>query len=357
MMEYHGRRLELRMQGESHSPEMRVTVTGLPAGEPAALEPMRALLARRRPGQSDLTTGRRETDEPELLCGVRDGVLTGEPVVIRFWNEDCRPEDYAAMQTVPRPGHADYTQYLQSGRIPAGGGALGGRMTLLLCAAGGLVLGLLKKRGITVAGRLLAVGGVRDVPLPLWTEAGRLEALAAQPLPVWSKELIPEMEREICAARAAGDSVGGVIECVALGLPGGLGDPRFEGVTNRLAAALFAIPGVKGVEFGDGFAGAALRGSGQNDAFILRDGRIRTETNHAGGVLGGITTGMPLVVRLAMKPTPSIAAAQRSIDLKTMQPVSLSVGGRHDPCIAVRAVPAAEAVTALVLWDLLSEKE
>ena len=357
MMEYHGRRLELRMQGESHSPEMRVTVTGLPAGEPAELEPMRALLARRRPGQSDLTTGRRETDEPELLCGVRDGVLTGEPVVIRFWNEDCRPEDYAAMQTVPRPGHADYTQYLQSGRIPAGGGALGGRMTLLLCAAGGLVLGLLKKRGITVAGRLLAVGGVRDVPLPLWQEAGRLEALAAQPLPVWSKELIPEMEREICAARAAGDSVGGVIECVALGLPGGLGDPRFEGVTNRLASALFAIPGVKGVEFGDGFAGAALRGSGQNDAFILRDGRIRTETNHAGGVLGGITTGMPLVVRLAMKPTPSIAAAQRSIDLKTMQPVSLSVGGRHDPCIAVRAVPAAEAVTALVLWDLLSEKE
>lgn len=261
------------------------------------------------------------------------------------------------MQTVPRPGHADYTQYLQSGRIPAGGGALGGRMTLLLCAAGGLVLGLLKKRGITVAGRLLAVGGVRDVPLPLWPEAGRLEALAAQPLPVWSKELIPEMEREICAVRAVGDSVGGVIECVALGLPGGLGDPRFEGVTNRLAAALFAIPGVKGVEFGDGFAGAALRGSGQNDAFILRDGRIRTETNHAGGVLGGITTGMPLVVRLAMKPTPSIAAAQRSIDLKTMQSVSLSVGGRHDPCIAVRAVPAAEAATALVLWDLLSEKE
>lgn len=357
MMEYHGRRLELRMQGESHSPEMRVTVTGLPAGEPAELEPMRALLARRRPGQSDLTTGRRETDEPELLCGVRDGVLTGEPVVIRFWNEDCRPEDYAAMQTVPRPGHADYTQYLQSGRIPAGGGALGGRMTLLLCAAGGLVLGLLKKRGITVAGRLLAVGGVRDVPLPLWPEAGRLEALAAQSLPVWSKELIPEMEREICAARAAGDSVGGVIECVALGLPGGLGDPRFEGVTNRLAAALFAIPGVKGVEFGDGFAGTALRGSGQNDAFILWDGRIRTETNHAGGVLGGITTGMPLVVRLAMKPTPSIAAAQRSIDLKTMQSVSLSVGGRHDPCIAVRAVPAAEAATALVLWDLLSEKE
>ena len=130
MMEYHGRRLELRMQGESHSPEMRVTVTGLPAGEPAELEPMRALLARRRPGQSDLTTGRRETDEPELLCGVRDGVLTGEPVVIRFWNEDCRTEDYAAMQTVPRPGHADYTQYLQSGRIPAGGGALGGRVVL-----------------------------------------------------------------------------------------------------------------------------------------------------------------------------------------------------------------------------------
>ena len=207
MMEYHGRRLELRMQGESHSPEMRVTVTGLPAGEPAELEPMRALLARRRPGQSDLTTGRRETDEPELLCGVRDGVLTGEPVVIRFWNEDCRPEDYAAMQTVPRPGHADYTQYLQSGRIPAGGGALGGRMTLLLCAAGGLVLGLLKKRGITVAGRLLAVGGVRDVPLPLWPEAGRLEALAAQ---------LTADEQTLAALEAAGTALPG-LRCAAAG--------------------------------------------------------------------------------------------------------------------------------------------
>ena len=314
-------------------------------------------MARRAPKKDGMSTRRNEKDIPEILSGFYNGKTTGTPLAAVIRNTDQHSADYGNIQTVARPGHADYTQYLQSGRIPAGGGALGGRMTLLLCAAGGLVLGLLKNRGITVAGRLLAVGGVRDVPLPLWPEAGRLEALAAQPLPVWSKELIPEMEREICAARAAGDSVGGVIECVALGLPGGLGDPRFEGVTNRLAAALFAIPGVKGVEFGDGFAGAALRGSGQNDAFILRDGRIRTETNHAGGVLGGITTGMPLVVRLAMKPTPSIAAAQRSIDLKTMQSVSLSVGGRHDPCIAVRAVPAAEAATALVLWDLLSEKE
>ena len=356
MMEYHGRRLELRMQGESHSPEMRVTVTGLLAGEPATLDTMRALLARRRPGQSDLTTGRRETDEPELLCGVRDGVLTGEPVVIRFWNEDCRPEDYAAMQTVPRPGHADYTQYLQSGRIPAGGGALGGRMTLLLCAAGGLVLGLLKNRGITVAGRLLAVGGVRDVPLPLWPEAGRLEALAAQPLPVWSKELIPEMEREICAARAAGDSVGGVIECVALGLPGGLGDPRFEGVTNRLAAALFAIPGVKGVEFGDGFAGAALRGSGQNDAFILRDGSIRTETNHAGGVLGGITTGGDVIFRCVIRATPSIGKPQQTVSLVRGENAELSIHGRHDPCVLPRAVPVVEAMTLIGLMELWKER-
>ena len=186
MMEYHGRRLELRMQGESHSPEMRVTVTGLPAGEPAELEPMRALLARRRPGQSDLTTGRRETDEPELLCGVRDGVLTGEPVVIRFWNEDCRPEDYAAMQTVPRPGHADYTQYLQSGRIPAGGGALGGRMTLLLCAAGGgLGLAAAQKQErrwgqVHTFARLLSYIGqtLQYLPLPA---ADLLERAAAYP--------------------------------------------------------------------------------------------------------------------------------------------------------------------------------
>ena len=184
-----------------------------------------------------------------------------------------------------------------------------------------------------------------------------LEALAEKKLPVWSEELIPRMEEEILAAKAAGDSVGGVIECVALGLPGGLGNPRFDGVTNRLAAALFAIPGVKGVEFGDGFAGAAQRGSEQNDPFILSDGTIQTETNHAGGLLGSITTGMPLVLRLAMKPTPSIAREQRSVDLQTMRPVSLCIGGRHDPCIAVRAVPVAEAVTALVLLDLLLEAD
>ena len=358
MMEYHGKRLRLRLEGESHSPEMRVTIWGLPAGEPVDEETLRNLLARRRPGRSALTTARNEKDEPEFLSGVRDGALTGEPVVIRFANEDRRPEDYAAIRTIPRPGHADYTQYLQGGAIPSGGGALGGRMTLPLCAAGALALGMLKKKNITVAGRLLSVGGVRDIPLSVRPPKERLEALAARPLPVWSEELIPRMEEEILTAKAAaGDSLGGVIECVVLGLPGGLGHPRFEGVTNRLAAALFAIPGVKGVEFGDGFAGAAQRGSEQNDPFILSDGTIQTETNHAGGLLGGITTGMPLVLRLAMKPTPSIAREQRSVDLQTMQPVSLCIGGRHDPCIAVRAVPAAEAVTALVLLDLLLEAD
>lgn len=357
MMEYHGRRLRLQLEGESHSPEMRVTIWGLPVGEPVDKETLLGLLARRRPGQSPLTTGRNEKDEPEFLSGAQDGMLTGEPVVIRFANEDRRPEDYAAIRTIPRPGHADYPQYLQGGAIPSGGGALGGRMTLLLCAAGGLALGLLKKKNITVAGRLLSVGGVRDIPLPVWPPKELLEALAEKKLPVWSEELIPRMEEEILAAKAAGDSLGGVIECVALGLPGGLGNPRFDGVTNRLAAALFAIPGVKGVEFGDGFAGATQRGSEQNDPFILSDGTIQTETNHAGGLLGSITTGMPLVLRLAMKPTPSIAREQRSVDLQTMRQVSLCIGGRHDPCIAVRAVPVAEAVTALVLLDLLLEAD
>ena len=355
MMEYHGGRLGLRLEGESHSAEMRVTISGLPAGETLDTETLRGLLARRRPGQSALTTARQERDEPEFLSGVVDGVLTSEPVVIRFVNEDMRSADYAAVKTVPRPAHADYTQYLQTGTIPAGGGALGGRMTLPLCAAGGIALGLLEKRGITVAARLLAVGGVRDLPLPLQPDAERLKALAAKPLPVWSDELLPRMEEEILTARAEGNSVGGVIECTALGVPAGLGHPRFDGVTNRLAAALFAIPGVKGVEFGDGFAGAAQRGSEQNDAFALRNGQIVTETNHAGGVLGGITTGMPLVTRLAMKPTPSIAREQKSVDLQTGQPVTLTLGGRHDPCIAVRAVPVAEAVTALVLLDMIME--
>ena len=210
MMEYHGRRLRLRLEGESHSPEMRVTIWGLPVGEPVDKETLLGLLARRRPGQSPLTTGRNEKDEPEFLSGTRDGMLTGEPVVIRFANEDRRPEDYAAIRTIPRPGHADYPQYLQGGAIPSGGGALGGRMTLLLCAAGGLALGLLKKKNITVAGRLLSVGGVRDIPLPVWPPKELLEALAEKKLPVWSEELIPRMEEEILAAAKKAKEAGAV---------------------------------------------------------------------------------------------------------------------------------------------------
>ena len=213
MMEYHGRRLRLRLEGESHSPEMRVTIWGLPVGEPVDMETLLGLLARRRPGQSPLTTGRNEKDEPEFLSGARDGMLTGEPVVIRFANEDRRPEDYAAIRTIPRPGHADYPQYLQGGAIPSGGGALGGRMTLLLCAAGGLALGLLKKKNITVAGRLLSVGGVRDIPLPVWPPKELLEALA--------EKKTAGMERRTHPPDGGGD-------------PGGQGGGGFPGRGDRM---------------------------------------------------------------------------------------------------------------------------
>ena len=343
-----GQSLRLSIFGQSHSEAIGMTLDGLPAGIPVDLERLQSFLNRRAPGQNDWSTPRREEDRPEFLCGLRDGFTCGAPLTAVIRNTNTRPRDYSQLKITPRPGHADYTAELKYRGFQdhSGGGHFSGRLTAPLCIAGGLLKQMLEKRGITVEARIAAIAGIGD-------ESPFTASVAEKAFPVVDDTVGEKMRQAIQEARAEGDSVGGVIECVVRGLPVGIGEPMFDGLENQIARVVFAVPAVKGIEFGSGFAAASMRGSVNNDAFCVRDGRIETLTNNAGGILGGISDGMPLVFRAAIKPTPSIARAQQSVNLETKAPETLSISGRHDPCIVPRAVPVIEAAAALAISDLL----
>ena len=321
---------------------------GIPAGEAVDLDGLQKFLDRRAPGRNPWSTPRKEADIPEFLSGLREGKTCGTPVTAILRSANTRSGDYDALRDVPRPGHADYTAWVKYGesRDSRGGGHFSGRLTAPLCVAGGICLQLLARQGIEVVSRIAAIGGVQD-------EGELTASTAAKTFPTVSDARGEAMRAAIGEARLAGDSLGGVIECAVLGLPAGLGDPMFDGMENRIASAVFAVPAVKGVEFGAGFAAAGLRGSENNDPFSVENGRIITTSNHCGGILGGITDGMPLTFRAAVKPTPSIARPQQSVNLKTGKIVPLTVTGRHDPCIVPRAVPCIEAAAAIAVYDAL----
>ena len=293
------------------------------------------------------------------LCGVVDGVTTGAPITAIIRNTDQHSRDYEKLRHVPRPSHADYAASVKYSGFNdiRGGGAFSGRLTAPLCIAGGIALQILAKRGITVGAHLHSIAGIADTPFDAVTlDAETLLAAGKKPFPVLSDEAGEQMRDAILAAKKDGDSVGGVIECAILGMPAGYGGPLFSGVEGKLASALFGIPAVKGVEFGSGFAAAEMRGSVHNDPFTYKDGKVVTTTNNSGGIQGGITNGMPILFRIAMKPTPSIAMEQKTVDLAAHEDTTLVIGGRHDPCVAARAVPAVEAAAALCILDLLSEE-
>ena len=312
--------------GQSHGPAIGVTMEGLPAGFSIDVPALEAFLARRAPGQSDLTTSRKEPDKPVFLSGLNGSVTCGAPVTAVIYNQNAHSGDYAELREVPRPGHADYTAMQKYGKAwdGAGGGQFSGRLTAPLCIAGGICLQLLEKKGIRVTAQAERIGGESD-------PAGFAEVIRA--------------------AASEGDSVGGVIACRVEGLPVGIGEPMFDGLESRISQVVFGIPAVKGIEFGSGFAGSDLRGSENNDPFVLANGQIETETNNHGGILGGISSGMPLTFRVAVKPTPSIAKEQRSVNCSSMEEVKLHIKGRHDPCIVLRAVPCVEAAAAVALYD------
>lgn len=360
MASYLGEHIHVSVFGQSHSPAIGVVVDGLPAGERVDMEELGRFLKRRAPGQNATSTPRKEADLPQFLSGLVDDVTCGAPLAALIENTNTRSQDYAQLRDKPRPGHADFTAQVKYGGFQdvAGGGHFSGRLTAPLCIAGGICLQILKRRGIEVAAHIASIAGEADRPFdPMGESVETLDALKRAPFPVLDEKAGEQMRKAIFQAKEEGDSVGGIVECLVTGVPAGLGEPMFGGMENRLAAALFGIPAVKGVEFGAGFGVATMRGSENNDPFTVKDGKLVTETNHAGGILGGITNGMPLVFRLAVKPTPSIAKQQQTVSLSKKQVEELVVTGRHDPCIVPRAVPVVEAVTALVLSDLLFSGE
>lgn len=351
-----GNRYRVQIFGQSHSPMIGAVIEGLPAGVTPDMDFIAAFMARRAPGFGDLSTPRREADAARIVAGLNErGETCGAPLCALIENTNARSQDYDSLRDVPRPGHADYTAWVKfAGHNDIrGGGQFSGRLTAPLCFAGALAMQLLRDRGIAIRARALSVAGIRDQEIDLARPP--LDAISEGPLPTLDPEAARRMAEAIAEARAAGDSVGGVVECFATGLPAGLGEPMFDGVENRVARALFGIPAVRGVEFGLGFEAAGLRGSEHNDAFRMADGRVATDTNRHGGALGGITSGMPLVVRAAFKPTPSIALAQRSVSLGRGEDAPLEVRGRHDPCIVPRAVPCVEAAVACVILDMVLE--
>ena len=353
-----GKLLRVGVFGQSHGKAIGVTIHGLPAGEPIDLTELQQFLDRRKPGgRGGLTTARKETDVPEFLSGLENGVTCGFPLCAVIPNSDQHSKDYSELFDKPRPAHADYTARVKWGGHAdmRGGGHFSGRLTAPLCVAGGIAKQILARRGIYVGAHLSSVGTEEDARFPLHPTREFFDEIAARDFPVIDEGAGAQMQAAILEAKAELDSIGGTIECAAIGMPVGLGDPMFDGIENRLATAIFGIPGLKGIEFGSGFAGSKMRGSENNDPFEMVDGAVAAKTNNAGGILGGITSGMPIVFRVAMKPTPSIARSQDTVSLSQQENAQLQIHGRHDPCIAHRAVPFVEAGTAIVLLDILLE--
>lgn len=336
--------------GQSHSPAIGVTVEGLPAGFEPDMSELARFMQRRAPGRNEFSTPRSEADVPEFVSGLFDGRLCGTPLTAIIKNTNTRSGDYSELKYKPRPGHADFTagERYNNAQDYTGGGHFSGRLTAPLCIVGGLCLQLLRAEGISVVTRIAELGGVAD--------KGEICSTADKPFPVVNDECGEKMKAAILSAKAEGDSVGGIIECAVSGCPAGIGDPMFGGMENRISSLVFGIPAVKGIEFGAGFDAAKMLGSENNDPFAVENGNIITKTNNCGGILGGITTGMPIVFRAAVKPTPSIAREQDTVDLRTMENTKLTVHGRHDPCIVPRAVPCIEAAAAIAVYDALLEK-
>ena len=352
MSSMYGENLRLSVFGQSHAPAIGMTLDGIPAGLPVDMAALQAFLARRAPGQNGFSTTRKEADTPEFLCGISDGFTCGAPVTAIIRNTNTRSGDYDNLRDCPRPGHADYTAQIKYGgyQDAAGGGHFSGRLTAPICIAGGLCIQWLAQKGIRVGAHIASIAGISDMPFDMTDP--QIDAVGKE-FPVLDTETGEAMGNAILEAKSAGDSVGGVIECAVTGLPAGLGDPMFDGVENRIAGIVFGIPAVKGLEFGLGFGLSAMRGSLSNDPFIMSNGEVRTATNNCGGILGGITDGMPLIFRAAVKPTPSIATCQRSVSLSQKAEQELIVKGRHDPCIVPRAVPVIEAAAAIAVMDMI----
>ncbi|MGN0115092.1 MAG: chorismate synthase [Acutalibacteraceae bacterium] len=355
---YIGNKLKIGIYGASHAEKIGVKIEGFPKGVRLDFDKIAVQMARRAPGDINFSTARKEPDIPQIISGVTDGVTDGGTIEAVIYNTNQHSKDYSALQFTPRPGHADYTAYEKFGGEldMRGGGKFSGRLTAPYVFAGALCRQVLESMGIIIAAHVSSIYDVTDDSFDTVNpDIELMKKLNTMTFPVINRIKKEQMLKAIDTAKRALDSIGGTVECMAVGLPVGLGDSLFDGVEGKLAPYLFGIPAVKGVQFGCGFGAATMHGSQHNDPFIMKDGKVQTETNNCGGILGGITNGMPLVFTVAFKPTPSIAREQRTVDLQTMSDTTLCIKGRHDPCVVPRGAAVVEAAASVGLLDLMME--
>ena len=348
-----GKEFTVTTFGESHGKFVGVVVDGCPAGLPLSAKDFQEELDRRIPAEPKIVSARVEKDTAKVLSGVFNGFTTGAPIALMVENKETDSTDYEAIKDLPRPGHSDYPARIKYGGFNdyRGGGRFSGRVTVALIMAGTIAKKILSRYDIDVFAYTQSIGKVKTDKQFSATEIRKNKNAAATRCP--DLACAEKMEEAIIYARKEGDSLGGVIECIALNMPVGIGEPLFDSLDADLAKAVFAVPAIKGVEFGAGFRAAELRGSENNDAFLLKNGKVVTSTEYSGGVLGGLSSGMPIMIRVAIKPTPSIAKEQRTVNLSSMENAALSVKGRHDPCVVPKAVPAIEAAVAITIADHL----
>ena len=359
MSSTYGENLKLSIFGQSHGPAIGMTLDGIPAGLPVDLEALQQFLNRRAPGQNAWSTPRKEEDRPEFLGGVLDGYTCGAPIAAVIYNKNTRSGDYDNLKNCPRPGHADYTAQIKYGGFQdaAGGGHFSGRLTAPLCIAGGLCKQWLEEMGIRIGAHILYVGdaaiaGTTSIDEHFDKEQPEIDEIQKD-FPVINAAAGAKMRESIAAFHKDGDSIGGTIECAITGLPAGIGEPMFGGVESKIAQIVYGIPAVKGILFGEDAVSTDMSGSTYNDEYTVSNGRIVPLTNTAGGILGGITNGMPVIFTVTVKPTPSIAKPQQTVNMKTGEITILEIKGRHDPCIVPRAVPVVEAAAAIAIFDLI----
>lgn len=356
MSSTYGDKIKISVFGESHGNGIGVVIDGLPAGVKIDMDSVLTQMSRRAPGKDRTATPRKESDLPKVLSGMLGDTLTGAPLCAVIENTNTRSGDYGNLLSCPRPGHSDYTAFVKynGANDIRGGGHFSGRITAPIVFAGSICRQILAQKGIKIAAHINSIGNVCDEPFnPVGIDDALIDRLNLLSFALVDNSVEEKMRSVVEDARMSLDSVGGTIECAVTGIEAGIGDPMFDGVEGVIAKAVFGVPAIKGIEFGKGFELSKMRGSQSNDPFRYKDGKVVTETNNCGGILGGITNGMPIIFRAAVKPTPSIAQKQKSVDLQKKENTELEVHGRHDPCIVPRAVPVIEAVTAIAIANLM----